>query len=452
VTLSTRVLLFTLATATVTGLVFGLMPALQTASVQLVDALKSGLRGASAQRRSSRLRSALVIAETALAVMLLIGAGLLTKSFVRLIDVDPGFSPEHVVRFDVTLPASQYKTWGRMRSFTHGVIGHLDGLPGTVAAASAFGVPFSDGQARSTFNIEGRPPALPGHRLVAYVQIVTPRYFAALNIPLRKGRVFTDTDRPGGHQVMVVNEALVKRYFPDEDPIGKIIHMGWTDDSTGQKDTVQMGGEIIGVVGDTKVSDLKAEALPAVYAAFDQFATAYQTFVVRTTATPASVLRAVPQAVAQVDPSIPAFNARPFTDIVRQSVAGPQLYAAVVGAFALVSLVLAVIGIYSVLAYSVRERRRELGIRVALGAREGQVVGMVVGQGLRLALIGLCLGFAIALVGGRVLATLLYGVRPDDPPTYEAVSVALIAVAVLASWLPARRAAVIDPVIAMRPE
>jgi ABC-type antimicrobial peptide transport system permease subunit len=213
-----------------------------------------------------------------------------------------------------------------------------------------------------------------------------------------------------------------------------------------------MGGEIVGIVGDTKVRDLKAEAMPVLYAAFDQSAMNYETFVVRTTAAPATVLRAAPQAVAQVDPTIPVFAAKTFTDAVRASVAAPQLYATVVGAFAVVALVLAVIGIYGVLAYSVRERRRELGIRVALGAREAQVVGMVVGQGVRLAAAGLCVGFAIALIGGRVLATLLYGISPDDPPTYEAVSVGLIAVAVLASWLPARRAAVIDPVIAMRPE
>jgi ABC-type antimicrobial peptide transport system permease subunit len=213
-----------------------------------------------------------------------------------------------------------------------------------------------------------------------------------------------------------------------------------------------MGGEIVGIVGDTKRGDLKADALPAIYAAYDQMSIGYVTFVVRTTAAPGTVLRAAPQAVAQVDPTIPVFAGGTFVEAVRQSVAAPRLYATVVGAFALVALILAIIGIYGVLAYSVRERRRELGIRVALGAREAQVVGMVVGQGVRLAGAGLVLGFAVALMGGRVLATLLYGVRPDDPPTYEAVSVALLAVAALASWLPARRAAVIDPVIAMRPE
>jgi len=446
VTLSTRVLLFTLVTATLSGLVFGILPAMQTS-------FKADMRGASAHRRSSRLRGGLVIAETALAVLLLLGAGLLTKSFVRTMAVDPGFVPEHVVRFDVNLPDAQYKTWAQLRGFTHGVVGNLERLPGTVAVAAAFGVPFGDVGARSTLHIAGRAPDPPDHKSVAYVQIVTPRYFLAMGIPVRRGRVFTDADRPGGHQVVVVNESLVKQYFAGEDPLGKSVTVGWTVDSSGRGvDTVTMGGEIVGIVGDTKRGDLKADALPAIYAAYDQMSIGYVTFVVRTTAAPGTVLRAAPQAVAQVDPTIPVFAGGTFVEAVRQSVAAPRLYATVVGAFALVALILAIIGIYGVLAYSVRERRRELGIRVALGAREAQVVGMVVGQGVRLAGAGLVLGFAVALLGGRVLATLLYGVRPDDPPTYEAVSVALLAVAALASWLPARRAAVIDPVIAMRPE
>jgi len=376
----------------------------------------------------------------------------LTKSFVRTMAVDPGFVTDHLVKFNVTLPDKQYATFARMRGFTHGVIGNLDRLPGTVAAAAAFGVPFGGTGARSTFNIDGTPPDAPEHRKGAYIQVVSPAYFAAMGIPVKRGRAFTDGDHSAGHRVAVINEALAKKYFAGEDPIGKSITVGWTQDSTGHKDTTALGGEIVGIVGDTKISDLKAAATPTVYAAYDQMSTNYETFVVRTTAAPSTVLRAASEAVARVDPTIPVFGASTLAEAVSKSVAAPRLYATVVGAFAIVALILAVIGIYGVLAYTVRERRRELGIRVALGAREGQVVGMVVGQGVRLAAAGLVLGFVVALMGGRVLATLLYGVRPDDPPTYEAVSVGLILVAVLASWLPARRAAVTDPVIAMRPE
>jgi ABC-type antimicrobial peptide transport system permease subunit len=254
--------------------------------------------------------------------------------------------------------------------------------------------------------------------------------------------------------VIVVNEALVKRYFAGVDPIGRGITVtGWSDDSTGSTPVV-FRGEIVGVVGDTKDGDLTSAALPRLYGAFDQMSQRRLTFVVRTTADPSTVMRAARQAVAGADPTIPIFHAGLFSDALRdsESLSRPRLYAAVVGAFALTALVLAVIGIYGVLAYSVRERRRELGIRVALGARYSQVVGMVVGQGMRLAAAGLCIGFAIALIGGRVLGSLLYGIAPDDAPTYEAVSIALMLIAALASWLPARRAAVIDPVIAMRPE
>jgi putative ABC transport system permease protein len=454
VTLSPRVLLFTVGLAACTGILFGLVPALQAVSPNIIESLKAGLRSASTQRQSTRLRGALVVAETSLAVLLLIGAGLLSRSFLRLTAIDPGFVPEQVVRFEASLPDEQYKTWGRIRGFTHSVLGHISTLPGTVAASVGFGVPFTDARARTVFHVDGNAPDVPGQATVAATQMVSPQYFTAMGIPVRRGRVFAEDDRPGGHQVIVVNEALVKRYFAGVDPIGRGITVtGWSDDSTGSTPVV-FRGEIVGVVGDTKDGDLTSAALPRLYGAFDQMSQRRLTFVVRTTADPSTVMRAARQAVAGADPTIPIFHAGLFSDALRdsESLSRPRLYAAVVGAFALTALVLAVIGIYGVLAYSVRERRRELGIRVALGARYSQVVGMVVGQGMRLAAAGLCIGFAIALIGGRVLGSLLYGIAPDDAPTYEAVSIALMLIAALASWLPARRAAVIDPVIAMRPE
>jgi putative ABC transport system permease protein len=213
-----------------------------------------------------------------------------------------------------------------------------------------------------------------------------------------------------------------------------------------------MGGEINGVVGDTKTTDLTTPADPVVYAAFDQQPANPITFIVRSAADPSTVLAAAKQAVAEADPLLPVYDARPFAASVLESVSRPQLYAGVVGAFAVVALVLAVLGIYGVVAYTVRDRRRELGIRMALGAREGQVIGLVVSQGVRLAVIGLAIGFAGALLGGRLLSAMLFGVSADDLTTYEIVFVALMAVSVMAAWLPARRAATIDPVIAMRPE
>ena len=274
VTLSMRVLLFTLGLATSTGILFGLVPALQAASPDVIASLKSGMRGASTQRKTSRLRGALVIAETALAVLLLLGAGLLSRSFVRLLAIDPGFQPQRVVRFSVTLPDAQYKTWAEIRGFTHSVMQQMERLPGTVAAAVGFGVPFGDSHASAIFHIDGRPPDLPGHQTAALVGMVTPRYFAAMGVRVVKGRVFTDGDRPGGYQVLVVNEAMVKRYFPGQNAIGQRINVtGWSDDSTGH-DPVKFTGEIVGVVGDAKSENLTADALPAVYAAFDRDVTA----------------------------------------------------------------------------------------------------------------------------------------------------------------------------------
>ncbi len=444
VTLSLRVLAFTIVVATVTGLLFGLAPALYGASADVT-------RGMTVQRRSSRWRSGLVIAETAVAVLLLIGAGLLTRTFASLMTIDPGFVPEHVVRFDTFLPDASYILWTKQRAFADNVVRDLQNLPGTVNAGAAYGVPFSLEGQRSLFHIVGRPDDR-AHRQGVYIQIATPGYFATMGIPVKKGRTFAETDRPGGHQVLIVNEALANQYFPGEDPVGKRLTVEMASDTDGHNDTVSLRGEIVGVVGDTRVKDLTVRSGPALYAPEDQFPSNYLTFVVRTRSDPATVLRAARQAVAAVDPTVPIFATGLLADDLRKSLAAPRLSASVVAAFAIVALALAVIGMYGVLAYTVRERRRELGIRIALGAREGQVVGMVVGQGLRLAAAGLCLGLGLALLGGHVLASLLYGVSPNDPPTFEAVSVGLMLVAVLASWLPARRAAVVDPVIAMRPE
>jgi putative ABC transport system permease protein len=449
VTLSWRVLLFTTVVATSAGVLSGLVPALAGSTPDIIQSLKAGTRGLG-HRRTGRMRSVLVVAENALAVMLLVGAGLLTRSFLRLVTVDPGFRAESVVRLSVSLPDKGYSTWARIGGLTQGVVGRLQKLPGTASAAAGYGVPFGqEGISRTVFTIAGRPPDPPEHRTSAILQIVTPEYFRTLRIPVRKGRVFGDGDRAGGHLVVVVNEALARRYFPGEDPIGHRIGVPWGTE-TG-RDTV-MGGEITGVVGDTKTADLTAPADPVLYAAFDQQPANPVTFIIRSAADPATVLAAAKQAVGEADPLLPVYDARPFTASVLESVSRPQLYAGVVGAFAVVALVLAVLGIYGVVAYTVRDRRRELGIRMALGAREGQVIGLVVAQGVRLAMIGLAIGFATALLGGRLLSALLFGISADDLTTYEIVFVALMAVSIMASWLPARRAASIDPVIAMRPE
>jgi len=449
VTLSWRVLLFTVTIATLTGALFGLVPAYDASNIDLGATLKLG-RGMSAHRRSGRTRGALVIAETAIAVVLLIGAGLLTRSLLHLMDVDPGFRPAQVVAFDVNFYSEKYANWARVREFAHAVKNRLLAIPGSRAAGYGFGVPFAGyPDFPVTFDIEGRPTAK-DQQPAAIFEPISAGYFATMGVPIKQGREFTDDDRSHGHRVLVINEACARKYFPAGDAIGHHLTLGGNADSTGKGDLVQMGGDIVGVVGDMKFDDLRAPVLPEIFQPHEQVSRAFLTFVVRTTADPTQVLAAASRAVGAVDPDVPIFHARSLSADIAASLARPRLYATVVTTFGVVALILAVVGIYGVLAYVVRERRRELGIRLALGARAGQVVQLVVGQGLRLVSIGIAIGLIVALVGSRVLASLLFGIQPNDLTTYEIVCGALLAVAALATWLPARSAASIDPLITMR--
>jgi putative ABC transport system permease protein len=450
VTLSGRALLFTALVATLTGSLFGLIPAFQASAVDLGETLKSGTRGTSAHRKSGRTRGALVVTETAIAAVLLIGAVLLTRSLIHMMDVDPGFQPAQVVAFDVNFYSDKYANWSRVREFTHAVRNRLLAIPGTRASAYGFGVPFAGyPDFPVTFEIQGRPTSKDNQPAAIY-EPVSVGYFATMGVPIKEGREFTDDDRSHGHRVLVINEACARKYFPAGDAIGHHLILGGNADSTGHGDIVQMGGDIVGVVGDMKFDDLRTPAPPEIFQPHEQVSRAFLTFVVRTTNDPTQVLAAATRAVSAVDPDVPIFHTRNLAADVSGSLARPRLYAMVVMTFGVVALLLAIIGIYGVLAYVVRERRRELGIRLALGARTGQIVRLVVGQGLRLASLGLAIGLAIALVGTRVLGSLLFGVKPNDLATYEVVCAALLGVAFLASWLPARSAASIDPLITMR--
>ena len=433
VKISVTVLAFTGVVAVMTGLSFGLLPAMQAANHDIVDGLKSGMRGSSASRRSGRLRDTLVVAETALAVLLLIGAGLLTRSVASMmaaVDLLPGLCSQHVVRFSAQLPSARYTPWSQKREEVHAPECDQRYAIATRHIRRGRGVPYGapfDNDAGANFQISGRAPDAPGRPANARTRMVSPGYFAALGIPVRRGRSFTDDDRPGGHPVIVINDALARQFFAHENPIGQRIHLHWTGDSTSNSaDTVALGGEIVGVVGDAKEHDVTAAERPAVYLPFDQASPQiYLTFVVRSSSDPAAVIASAREAVARADPLVSIFGAETYAAAIGDSIARPRLYAAVVGAFAVCALMLAIIGIYGVLAYAVRERRRELGIRIAIGASGRQVVGMVVGQGVRLAGAGLLVGVAIALFGSRVLTSLLYNVPPDDLATYGAVCTVL---------------------------
>ncbi|MDQ6885910.1 MAG: ABC transporter permease [Gemmatimonadota bacterium] len=449
------VLAFTALVALVTGVLFGLIPAIHGSRPDVGQMLKENARGSSGRRGSGRVRNSLVVAEMALAVVLLVGAGLMIRSFVGLLHVDPGFRSEHVVTFNISLPDNKYPYDRQRHAFVDDVVGRLKRLPGTQDAAVVFGRPLAEINFRTVFDIAGRPKQPPGHGTPTEVRVASPDFFRAMGIRLVRGRSFDEQDRGGGPQVVMVNQEFVRRYFPSEDPLGKRITLGWSQDTAEASATVKsvtLGGEIIGVIADVKQFGLAADLYPMTYLPFSQATIGTLSVVVRSTADPALVESSARAVVKAVDADLPIFGLQKMTDVVSESLAQPRFYTLLLGAFAGIALLLAALGIYGVISYAVSQRTRELGIRIALGATRQRVVRLVVGQGLALTILGVILGAGAAIWLTRLIASLLFGVSASDPLTFVAVSVVLLGVAVLASWLPARRAARVDPVIAMRAE
>ena len=440
------VLLFTVAMTAVAALFFGSIPALQASAAQAVLHLRAGNRGSRTRPGSARARNALVVTEITLALMLLVGAGLLIKSFSRLREVNPGFAPARVSTFTVTLSPVKYETIEQQRTFSKALLDAVHRIPGVDSAAVTFGLPLSGASFQLSYDVEGRPAPPPNAEPRAQVRIVSPGYFATVGIPLVRGRAFTDADRPGSPRAMLVSEETVRRYFPGEDPIGKRLDFGWGRDGD------RLSGEIVGVVGDVRQHGLSVDVTPHVYAAWDQWPLDEITVVMRSRGDPAVALKAARAAVLSLDRDLPVYDAFTLESMIDRALGQPRFYVLLLTIFAALAVVLAVVGIYGVIAYTVQQRTREIGIRIALGASHGRVVGMVVQRGLLLALVGIALGSTGAYAMTRVLQSLLYGVGARDPMTFVAVAVLLGAVAVLASWLPARRAARVDPLAAMRAE
>ena len=440
------VLLFTVAMTAVAALFFGSIPALQASAAQAVLHPRAGNRGSRTRPGSARARNALVVTEITLALMLLVGAGLLIKSFSRLRDVNPGFAPARVSTFTVTLSPVKYETVEQQRAFSKSLLDAVHRIPGVDSAAVTFGLPLSGTSFQLSYDVAGRPAPPPNAEPRAQLRIVSAGYFATVGIPLLRGRAFSDADRPGNARVMVVSEETVRRYFPGEDPIGKRINFGWGRDGD------RLSGEIVGVVGDVRQHGLTTDVSPHVYAAWDQWPLDEITVVMRSRGDPARALESARAAVLSLDRDLPVYDAFTLESMIDRALGQPRFYVLLLTIFAALAVVLAVVGIYGVIAYTVQQRTREIGIRIALGASRGRVVGMVVQRGLLLALAGIALGSAGAYAMTRVLQSLLYGVGARDPVTFVAVAALLGAVAVLASWLPARRAARVDPLAAMRAE
>jgi predicted permease len=453
ITIDGRVLAFSVTVAVVTGLLFGLVPAYHAARAEIGQMLKESVRGSSGRRGAQRTRSGLVMTEMALAVVLLIGAGLLLRSFATLLQVDPGFRPENVVSFDVSAPSIKYPNDRDLRRFTADVQSNLAAVPGVRSVAVAFARPMSNQGMRVSFDIDGRPKEPAESRLIADVLPATSNFFATMGISVVRGRTFTSAEENWGPPpVVVVNKAFVAKYFPTEDPLGKHITLGVTHDTLATPSPVTSKGEIIGVVGNVRQFGLREDPYPAVYQGWGTFPLNDMSFLIRSNSEPAQLAAAIRDRVHAIDPAMPIYNIQTMEQAISESIAQPRFYTLLLTGFAGLALLLAGLGIYGVVSYSVSQRTRELGIRIALGATQDRVVRLVIGQGIALTVAGVTIGLIGAYWLVHLLATLLYGITATDAVTFVGVSAVLLGVAWLASYLPARRASRVDPVIAMRAE
>jgi putative ABC transport system permease protein len=448
--LDSRALLFTLGVSVLTGLLFGLAPALHARAGALFESLKEGGQRATAGSGRQVLRRTLVVLEVAFAAMLVIGGGLLIRSFWELVQVDPGFDPEGVLSFQVSLPATTYAEDPQVTGFYQNLLGRLAVLPGVTAVGAMSGMPPNrDLDANDTvFESVPQDPDGPPHN-VDFWQVVSRDYFKAMNIPLKEGRVFAPTDGTGTQGVVVINETMAKVFWPNRSPLG---------------DRLKSPGDdapwltIVGIVGDVKQKGLDQETGTEIYFLDTQTSETLggtantMNVVLRAEGDPMRLASAAQTEVRRLDPSLPVANLQPLENVVYDSLAQPRFITFLVLAFAVVALSLAAIGIYGVLAYMVEQRTQEIGVRMALGAQARQVLRMILAQGAWLVGIGLFLGVAGALGLRKVIASVLYGVTPTDPAIFATVLVVLAAVAFLACWLPARRAMAVSPMVALRSE
>jgi putative ABC transport system permease protein len=454
------VLAFTVGVSFLTGILFGLIPAIQAGDVDVHETLKETGRGTSGRQW---LRSSLVVVEVATTLVLLIGAGLMIRSFYLLQKVNPGFSHEHLTSFSVSLPQKKYATDEQQASFYNRLLENIRALPGVESTAAASGLPLGNNGWQTSFVIDGQP--VPPREQIPLMEacLVTPDYFKAMNIPVLRGRVFTDRDdrshlagrdlsklnenqrAVAGLNSIVIDEEFAKRYWPNEDPVGKHVRLGTENDAPKL--------EVLGVVGRVKMESLNQNSDRVQgYFPFNQTPDTGMTVLIKGASDPNLLISSVRGAIREIDPDQPIYSIRTMNEIRAESVAGERLNLTLLSLFAGIALVLAIVGIYGVMSYSVTQRTHEIGIRMAIGARPRDVFKMVLGQGMKLALLGVVIGLVSAFALTRLMETMLFGVEPTDKLTFAAISIMLITVALLACYLPGRRATKVEPTISLRYE
>ena len=447
--LDANVLLFTVLVSVGTGVLFGVMPALQISKSDLQSTLREGGRSGAGDRGGQRVRRVLVVAEVALALTLLVGAGLLVKSSARLSGVDPGFDPNDVLTFSLSLPEIEYPSDTAINAFYGAVLPAIAQLPGVRAVGATSVMPFGGGWTTGSFNVEGYQPPPDGNGPWGDIRIISPGFLETLKVPVLAGHVFTEQEARNPRPVAVVDEEFVRRFYKSpSDAIGKRL---WRGSPTPSDSTRYV--TIVGVVGHTKHEGLAAEARVQLYLPYEQRGgMSRMDIAVRTTGDPARYASSIRGAVRSVDKDEPIANVRTLDDLVSSSMGQRRLSMTLLGVFAGIALLLASVGIYGVMAYSVVQRTREMGLRMALGAKQSDVLALVLRQGMSLVLAGVAIGVVCALAITRVMASQLYSVRPTDPVTFISVALLLATIALVATLLPAWRATLVDPTVALREE
>ncbi|HEX8764198.1 MAG TPA: ABC transporter permease [Candidatus Acidoferrum sp.] len=451
--LDANAFMFTLAIVAVSGVLSGIAPSLLASRENLAESLKETGRGSTSSRARGRLRGALVVAEISLALILLVGASLLVKNFQGLLNVNENFSPRTLLTLNLTLPHKQYATQPQQLEFFEQVLQRLNGLPGVESAAIVTHVPYSEGGGvgEDIFSIREHPANKRGERQDAIVQNIAPSYFGIMKIALRDGRLLNDSDGANTTKVVVISESLARRYFPGENPLGQHISTGRNPaDASDTGVAEHPWWTVVGVVSDVHYSWINKEDIPTIYGSFRQWPPYYTTIVLRATNDPAHLISAVHTEIAAVDPELALYNIKPMDRVITESIIGIAYVATMMAVLGSIALVLASVGVFGVMSYSVSERVHEIGVRMSFGAQSWNIVGMVLRRGILLTFAGLAIGLPIAFVLARALASMLFGVEAADPFSFLALPLLLAAVAAFASYLPARRAARVDPLVALR--